>query len=794
YLDCFGSKPATRIVRDAMHFGSISTAEHAHVAMNSTLHGHKRAAVPDTLVAAAAAKLPPHKLQCFSVACHDMPQLEFGDKIILPSKILLELQCYHIPPPLLFRVRSFAAGVDNDDCVACEQHCSVQEFSAPDGNVFLPYWMMENLRVGEGDTVLVSIATQIPRGIYCRLQPEATDFLDLAAEVGPKVLLENAFRRYSVLSLKETIMIEYGTTRYFVRVIELKPATVVSLCGDVDLEVDFTAPEHSDPKRPLSGSRQTPRSHSASNSIPSPPKHSQAPEEPLALEAKTVFGLGVGRRLGDGGYVMESVGTLQSSGLLASATKKKPTVATSALRTAQELLDARKPLATASTPTAPCASPLAKHIRQAQGAFSTPGHPLGTVTSPHHRSTQQSPSRPEESPEKTEEMQREYIARHSALDNQKDVGPDKDPLDGNAQSVCPLCLAEVSAMSVELHAVRCARNPASHRFECSVCRAKVLKSQGDKHRHCDQCSEVVESDDALQAHVLAEHRATFPCPLCKKLMLLKDIAAHTQESCLEAMEKCAVCSFTFKRKEKQQHLKMCATRTERCDECRQYVKVTEYQDHIVLCQAKQASLLEENQREEIESRVVPTVNTHACAYCNKSGFQDSQHLDRHLVQECLVARSFQVPAVNPAFSLRRTDKNHDSDVRAFVQGRIRRKGDVKTLQSIKLSPRSGSKASHGAKSTNNTIAHDSTVKTAKSTHAPQVHVRATAAIAKIANPINHSTTEPHRPDVLLPVRTVAAAPKPTKTESGRHLGHARASKPPDTSANNLHLTIHARKL
>lgn len=57
------------------------------------------------------------------------------------------------------------------------------------------------------------------------------------------MLMETAMRRYSVLSVNETIVIEYGANKYLVRVVELKPAAVISLCGDVDLEMDFTAPE-----------------------------------------------------------------------------------------------------------------------------------------------------------------------------------------------------------------------------------------------------------------------------------------------------------------------------------------------------------------------------------------------------------------------------------------------------------------------------------------------------------------------------------------------------------------------
>ncbi|ETI32537.1 hypothetical protein F443_20667 [Phytophthora nicotianae P1569] len=190
------------------------------------------------------ALLPSHTLQCFSVACLDMPHLEFGDKIVLPPKILVDLQCLKIPTPLIFMVR--AAGQDNQpegDLAISSQYCSVQEFSSPDGQVFVPYWLMQNLGVREGGSVVVTSVVNLPRGVYCRLQPETTSFLDLAAEIGPKLLMETALRRYSVLSTGSTIVIEYGSVRYNVRVVELKPAPVVSLCGDVDLETDFMPPE-----------------------------------------------------------------------------------------------------------------------------------------------------------------------------------------------------------------------------------------------------------------------------------------------------------------------------------------------------------------------------------------------------------------------------------------------------------------------------------------------------------------------------------------------------------------------
>ncbi|RLN87126.1 hypothetical protein BBJ28_00016834 [Nothophytophthora sp. Chile5] len=162
------------------------------------------------------AQLPSHKLQCFSVAClGTIVQPVPIEPLSLPTdsvtaaygKVLLELQCLKVPTPLLFKVQVAA---DFNSSRSGAQYCSVQEFSAPDGQVFLPYWLMQSLQVPEGGKVL---------------------------------LMETALRRYSILSVNSTIVVDYGTDRYYVRVVELKPASVISLCGDVDLETDFMPPE-----------------------------------------------------------------------------------------------------------------------------------------------------------------------------------------------------------------------------------------------------------------------------------------------------------------------------------------------------------------------------------------------------------------------------------------------------------------------------------------------------------------------------------------------------------------------
>ncbi len=55
--------------------------------------------------------------------------------------------------------------------------------------MFAPYWMMQNLLIDEGDEVYVTSALNVPKGLYCRMQPHTTEFLDVVANVGPKVRL-----------------------------------------------------------------------------------------------------------------------------------------------------------------------------------------------------------------------------------------------------------------------------------------------------------------------------------------------------------------------------------------------------------------------------------------------------------------------------------------------------------------------------------------------------------------------------------------------------------------------------
>ncbi|KAJ0260543.1 hypothetical protein HA466_0067320 [Hirschfeldia incana] len=176
--------------------------------------------------------------RCYPSSFIDKPQLESGDKIIMPPSALDRLASLHIDYPMLFEVRN--AGSEH------VSHCGVLEFIAEEGMIYMPYWMMQNLLLQEGDIVTVKNVT-LPKGTYVKLQPHTTDFLDIS---NPKAILETALRNYSCLTTGDSIMVPYNNKKYFIDIVETKPANGISII-ETDCEVDFAPPlDYKEPERP----------------------------------------------------------------------------------------------------------------------------------------------------------------------------------------------------------------------------------------------------------------------------------------------------------------------------------------------------------------------------------------------------------------------------------------------------------------------------------------------------------------------------------------------------------------
>lgn len=136
--------------------------------------------------------------------------LEAGDKVILPTSSLKEISRLKLPFPLLFKVSNdrlkTANTVPSKDGkmpapATAEQYAGLMEFSAPDGVAYIPQWMMANLKLREGGKVGFATAPRgLPQASFAKFRPHQQAFVDLAAEIGPRDLLEAAMRNYSVLS------------------------------------------------------------------------------------------------------------------------------------------------------------------------------------------------------------------------------------------------------------------------------------------------------------------------------------------------------------------------------------------------------------------------------------------------------------------------------------------------------------------------------------------------------------------------------------------------------------------
>jgi ubiquitin fusion degradation protein 1 len=140
----------------------------------------------------------------------ERPQVEEGDKIIMPSSCLDTLARLRITYPMLFEVTNQNTGR--------KTHCGVLEFIAPEGMIYLPHWMMQNLFLETGDKVTLRSVT-LAKGTFVKLRPQNRDFLDIS---NPKATLENRLRGFSALTKGDTIVIRHAGKQYPLDIMEVR--------------------------------------------------------------------------------------------------------------------------------------------------------------------------------------------------------------------------------------------------------------------------------------------------------------------------------------------------------------------------------------------------------------------------------------------------------------------------------------------------------------------------------------------------------------------------------------------
>ena len=175
----------------------------------------------------------------FSVGACGRDDLEAGDKVILPEAAFREVSRLRLEFPLMMHVKSVKKAGPRSKSMAYNQFCGVLEFSAPPGVAHMPLWMIKSLGLREGGRVAFKSVKNLPKGELAKFQPHQKEFIDFAAALGVRNVLELAMQHYSALSVGQTIVIQYGRDKYELDVVELQPRKSVSLYGTVDLKVEF---------------------------------------------------------------------------------------------------------------------------------------------------------------------------------------------------------------------------------------------------------------------------------------------------------------------------------------------------------------------------------------------------------------------------------------------------------------------------------------------------------------------------------------------------------------------------
>lgn len=186
-----------------------------------------------------------HQYQAFPVSFIGKEELEKGNKIILPQSALDHLARLNISYPMLFEI--------TNPSTSRRTHCGVQEFIAEEGTCYLPYWMLCNLLLQEGDLVRVT-NTSLPKGSFVKLQPVSSDFLDIH---NPRAVLENSLRNFATLTVGDCVVIDYNQKKFEIEIIECKPANAISII-EADVNVDFAPPkDYKEPERPIPAATTT---------------------------------------------------------------------------------------------------------------------------------------------------------------------------------------------------------------------------------------------------------------------------------------------------------------------------------------------------------------------------------------------------------------------------------------------------------------------------------------------------------------------------------------------------------
>ena len=192
-------------------------------------------------------------LMCFSYSCSTQQEEVINDlanssMVLMPESSLYELQNLNdVTFPLFFNIK-------NKD-TKFGYVCGVKSFTSPPGVCHVPYYIMQQIGVSEGENVDIELINP-PEGSYIKIRPHKTEFINLT---NPKALLEHVLsRNYPVVTQGHTISIYYEALKknFLIDIVETKPSSVIQII-DKNINLDFDKPlDYVEPPKPKPEPRQ----------------------------------------------------------------------------------------------------------------------------------------------------------------------------------------------------------------------------------------------------------------------------------------------------------------------------------------------------------------------------------------------------------------------------------------------------------------------------------------------------------------------------------------------------------
>jgi len=166
-----------------------------------------------------------------------------GDKVRLPAQASNVIFSFEdVVFPLTFEIKvpasreavHYALSKGLPRPKGLSTHCGVREFTAEEGTIEMPSFLMLNLDIQEGKTILIQQVRMEP-GTYALFHP-TTKFSDFSRV---KQTLEMVLRDYTCLTEGTFITLESLAKGMLLKIVETKPKAAVHIV-DVDLAIEFT--------------------------------------------------------------------------------------------------------------------------------------------------------------------------------------------------------------------------------------------------------------------------------------------------------------------------------------------------------------------------------------------------------------------------------------------------------------------------------------------------------------------------------------------------------------------------